>query len=42
VTADIAIVLAERVEENRMTKDQALEVARMLFYDNPKRWYRLK
>lgn len=39
--ADVAIVLAEKVEEGRMTTDQALEVARLLFNENPKRWYRL-
>ena len=39
--ADVASVLAEKVERGRMTADQALHVARLLFYENPKRWYKL-
>ena len=39
--ANVAIVLAERIEENRMTEEQAIGVARLMFYDNAKRWYKL-
>lgn len=40
--ADVAMVLAEKVEQGRMKTDEALGVARLLFYENPKRWYKLK
>jgi predicted TIM-barrel fold metal-dependent hydrolase len=39
---DIAKVLANRIVENQMTEDQALELARRWFWDNPKELYRLK
>ena len=39
--ADVAAVLAEKVQCGRMTETDALHVARLLFYENPKRWYRL-
>lgn len=39
---NIATVLAERVEEGIMTEDQALEVARKWFWDNPREAYRLE
>ena len=39
---DIAHVLAGRVAEGLMTEDQALEVARLWFWENPKTLYRLK
>ena len=39
--ADVASVLAEKVERGRMTADEALHVARLLFYENPKGWYGL-
>lgn len=39
---DIAQVLAGRVEERLMTEDQALAIARLWFYENPKELYRLK
>ena len=39
--ADVAEVLASKVKRGRMTEDEALEVARLLFNENPKRWYRL-
>jgi hypothetical protein len=38
---NIAHVLAERVDEGLMTEDQALEIARKWFWDNPKSAYRL-
>jgi len=38
---DIARVLADRVDANRFSLDQALELARKLFYENPKRIYGL-
>lgn len=38
---DIARVLAGRVAEGLMTEDQALEVARLWFWENPKKLYRL-
>ncbi|MFQ6133891.1 MAG: amidohydrolase family protein, partial [Armatimonadota bacterium] len=39
---NIACVLAERVEEGVMTEDQALEIARKWFWDNPKEAYGLE
>ncbi|MCX7015974.1 MAG: hypothetical protein NTW86_26035 [Candidatus Sumerlaeota bacterium] len=39
--ADLAVVLAEKVEEGRFSKANALEIARLLFNENPKRWYKL-
>lgn len=36
---NVAVVLAEKIDEGRMTRDEALHVARLLFYENPKRWY---
>ena len=40
--AAVAEVLAGKVETGRMTESEALHVARLLFYENPKRWYRLE
>lgn len=39
--ANVASVLACKVERGRMSTAGALDVARMMFYDNPKRWCRL-
>lgn len=39
--ANVATVLAEKVQRGRMNEQEALEVARLLFNENPKRWYRL-
>ncbi len=39
--ADVAAVLADKVAEGRMTEPQAIEVARLMLNENPKRWYRL-
>ncbi len=38
---NVAAVLAGRVGAGRMTRAQAVEVARLLFYENPRRWYGL-
>lgn len=38
---DVARVLADRVSRGRMSRDDALEIARMWFYDNPKELYGL-
>jgi len=40
--ADVATVLAEKVQAGRMTETDALEVARLIFHENPKRWYGLR
>ena len=40
--ADVAMVLADKVGQDRMTQAEALKVARLLFHDNPIRWYGLK
>ena len=40
--ADVAIVLADKVAQGRMTTAEALNAARLLFHDNPVRWYGLK
>jgi hypothetical protein len=39
--ADVALVLADKVQLGRFTEDDALRIARMLFHDNLKRWYKL-
>lgn len=39
---DIARVLADRVDAKRLSLDQALQLARKLFYENPKRIYGLE
>jgi hypothetical protein len=39
--ANVASVLADKVQAGRMTESEALTVARLLFNENPKRWYRL-
>ena len=39
--ANVATVLAEKIERGRMTRDQAIHIARLLFNENPKRWYKL-
>ena len=39
--ANVAIVLAEKIEEGRFSFDNALEIARLWFNENPKRWYGL-
>jgi hypothetical protein len=38
---NIARVLADRVDAHRFSFDQALQLARKLFYENPKRIYGL-
>lgn len=40
--ANIAMALAEKVELGRFTESDALRIARMMFRDNPKRWYGLE
>jgi hypothetical protein len=40
--ADVAQVLAGKVEAGRMSEADALKVARLVFRENPRRWYRLK
>jgi uncharacterized protein len=39
--ADVAAVLAGKVESGRMTVGEALHVAGLLFHENPMRWYKL-
>jgi hypothetical protein len=39
--ADVAMVLADKVKLGRMTEGEALKVARLLFCENPKRWYNI-
>jgi len=39
--ADVAMVLADKIEQGRMSESDALHVARLLFNENPKRWYKL-
>jgi predicted TIM-barrel fold metal-dependent hydrolase len=39
--ADVAQALAQKVEEGLFGEDKAMEVARMLLYENPKRLFRL-
>jgi uncharacterized protein len=39
--ADVAAVLAEKVAQGRFAEADALHIARLLFHDNPKRWYKL-
>jgi uncharacterized protein len=39
--ADVAEVLAAKVESGRMRTGEALRVARLLFHDNPRNWYKL-
>lgn len=39
--ADVATVLAEKIERGRFTESDALHIARLLFNENPKRWYKL-
>lgn len=36
---NVAMVLAEKVESEWMTEEEALTVAQFMFHDNPKRWY---
>jgi hypothetical protein len=38
---DISSVLANRVNEGSFTENEAIEIARMWFYDNPKELYGL-
>ena len=38
---DIARVLARRIEDGQMSESQAMDLARMWFYENPKALYRL-
>jgi len=40
--ADVAMVLAEKVERGRFSESDALRIARMLFNENPKGWYGLR
>jgi len=39
---DIARVLGSRVDDGLMTEDEAIEIARKWFWDNPRELYRLK
>ena len=39
--ADVATVLAEKVERGRFTETDALKIARLIFNENPKRFYGL-
>ena len=39
---NVASVLAGRVEDGEMTESQAVQIARLWFYDNPKRIYQLE
>ena len=39
--ADVAAVLAEKVERGRFNTDDALHIARLIFNENPRRWYKL-
>lgn len=39
--ANVAQVLADKVTMGRMTRAEAVEIARLMFRDNPKRWYKL-
>lgn len=39
--ADVALVLAKKVRQGRMTESEALKVARLLFHDNAVAWYKL-
>jgi len=39
---DIARVVGGRVDEGLMTEDEAIEIARKWFWDNPRELYRLK
>lgn len=39
---NIARVMARRIEHGLLTEDQALHIARMWFFDNPAKLYRLK
>jgi hypothetical protein len=39
--ANVAAVLAQKVEEERFDEDDALHIARLLFHDNPKKWYKI-
>jgi len=39
---NIARVLASRIEEGTMTEAEALQIARGLMYENPKRLYKLE
>ena len=40
--ADVSAVLAENVEAGRMTVTDALQVALLIFHENPNRWYGLR
>ena len=39
--ANVASVLADKVQAGRMGESDAQHVARLMFYENPKRWYSL-
>ncbi|MBM4401560.1 MAG: hypothetical protein FJ045_06385 [Crenarchaeota archaeon] len=39
---DVAKVLGHRIEDGFMTEDEAVEIAKQWFYDNPKELYQLK
>ena len=41
VRADVATVVADKVERGRFTEGDALKIARLMFNENPKRWYEL-
>ncbi len=40
--ANVATVLAEKIERGRLGEADALHIARLLFNENPKRWYKLQ
>jgi hypothetical protein len=39
--ANVAVVLAQKVEKGRFSEEDALHIAQLIFCDNPKRWYKL-
>ena len=38
---NVATVLADKIREGRIAESDAVPIARLLFYENPKRWYNL-
>lgn len=39
---NVATVLADKITQGRMMENDALKTARLLFHENPKRWYKLE
>lgn len=39
---NVVTVLADKITQGRMKENEALKIARLLFNENPKRWYQLK